>query len=321
MASYPGAIANLNNPAGTDYMSDPATLHATQHGNANDEIEAIQTELGLNPRGVSASVAARLNALDTTISALVPPGVMFNWAGAAAPAGYLLCYGQVVSRTTYAALFANIGTLHNTGGEAGTDFRLPDGRGRTMVGLDNMGGTDAGRLSSANTVGVVGGAESVVLTTTHLPAHTHAIDHGHADTIAITSMTGNSGNNNVDHTHTVPDHSHGAYTYGGNGAHQHGVLATPRSIYTPGSNSAGMYAADYTYNTSVAGGHEHNVGVNGSGAIGTTGVSANHVHDIGHGHAKSGSVTNMTGASGSAGTGTGFSLMQPYLTTNIIIKY
>lgn len=40
--------------------------------------------------------------------------------------GYLRCNGQTVSRTKYADLFAVLGTSYNIGGEAGTDFRLPD---------------------------------------------------------------------------------------------------------------------------------------------------------------------------------------------------
>jgi len=79
-----------------------------------------------------------------------------------APAGALLCFGQVVSRTTYAGLFAVLGTTFNTGGEAGTDFRLPDLRGRVAAGKDDMGGSSAGRLNTmaSTTLGGVGGAQT-----------------------------------------------------------------------------------------------------------------------------------------------------------------
>ena len=48
-------------------------------------------------------------------------------------------------RATYPALFAAIGTTYNTGGEAGTDFRLPDLRGEFVRGWDHGRGVDAGR--------------------------------------------------------------------------------------------------------------------------------------------------------------------------------
>lgn len=62
-SNYPGALDSLANPAGIDQM----TAHAEQHSNANDAIEAIQGELGTDPAGGSATVRARLDALDTTV--------------------------------------------------------------------------------------------------------------------------------------------------------------------------------------------------------------------------------------------------------------
>lgn len=321
MATYPTGLSALNNPNGSTSMADPAFLHADQHSQANDEIDAIEAELGTDPSAGHATVKDRLNAMDNNLYAFTPVGVVFPYAGSTAPANFLLCAGQVVSRTTYASLFAVVGTSFNTGGEAATDFRLPDLRGRVPVGMDNMGGTDAGRVSSGNAVGTAGGAESVVLTELHLPSHTHTINHGHGHGIAVTAMSGNTGDDSPDHGHTVPDHAHSAYTYGGNGAHNHGVLATPRSNYQLGNSSAGMYAASYTYNTTDAGAHEHNVGVNGSGNIGSWGATVRHQHSMSHGHSISGGVTDFNGSSGGTGGGTGFSLMQPYLTMTYIIKY
>lgn len=79
--------------------------------------------------------------------AALPAGLgPFPYAGATAPAGWLLCYGQAVSRTTYAALFAAIGTLYGSG-DGSTTFNVPDPRGRAIVGKDDMGGTAAGVLS------------------------------------------------------------------------------------------------------------------------------------------------------------------------------
>lgn len=60
-SSYPGALDALTNPTGSDSMA--TVSHAGQHTAANDAIEAMQAELGTNPRGASATVKARLDGL------------------------------------------------------------------------------------------------------------------------------------------------------------------------------------------------------------------------------------------------------------------
>jgi hypothetical protein len=75
----------------------------------------------------------------------VPPGVVLPFAGATAPQGWLVCDGNPVSRTIYAALFAALGTSHGQGDNV-TTFNVPDYRGRIMRGSDGMfGGVNAGR--------------------------------------------------------------------------------------------------------------------------------------------------------------------------------
>lgn len=59
--TYPGAIDSLTNPTGTDTLNSPS--HANQHADANDAIEAIETELGTDPAGSYATVKARIAAL------------------------------------------------------------------------------------------------------------------------------------------------------------------------------------------------------------------------------------------------------------------
>lgn len=62
-SSYPTSLDALVNPTATDNMA--TVSHSDQHANANDAIEAIQVTLGLSPQGSSASVAARLSALES----------------------------------------------------------------------------------------------------------------------------------------------------------------------------------------------------------------------------------------------------------------
>lgn len=122
---------------------------------------------------LDANVTLAKLAADVTINH-VPPGVVNAFAGAegALPTGWLLCYGQAVSRSTYSALFTVIGTVYGVG-DGSTTFNLPDLRGRKPTGLDNIGGSDAGRLSVANTLGGTGGEEKHTQTTGELAAHTH----------------------------------------------------------------------------------------------------------------------------------------------------
>ncbi len=79
----------------------------------------------------------------------IPSGMLAPFAGTSAPSGWFLCYGQAVSRTTYAALFTAIGTTYGTG-DGSTTFNLPDLRGRTIAGVDDMGGSAASRLTGDN---------------------------------------------------------------------------------------------------------------------------------------------------------------------------
>lgn len=59
-------------------------------------------------------------------SVAVQPGMVGHTAAAVAPAGWLIRDGSAISQTTYAALFAAIGTMYNTGGEPAGTFRVPN---------------------------------------------------------------------------------------------------------------------------------------------------------------------------------------------------
>jgi microcystin-dependent protein len=136
------------------------------------------------------------------IAGAVPIGVVNPFAGATAPSGWLLCFGQTVSRTQYSGLFLTIGTTYGAG-DGSTTFALPDLRGRTIAGEDDMGGTAANRLTSGGsgitgtTLGATGGAETHTLTTAQMPSHTHTQDaHSHTIPIYVASnFTGFIGSN------------------------------------------------------------------------------------------------------------------------------
>lgn len=89
----------------------------------------------------------------------VPAGTILPFGGATAPAGWLLCDGSAVSRTTYAALFSSISTAWGYGDNS-TTFNLPDMRGRFPRGRDAGVARDPDRVSrtAANTGGNTGDA-------------------------------------------------------------------------------------------------------------------------------------------------------------------
>lgn len=68
------------------------------------------------------------------------PGFLWPYAGSTIPTGWLLCDGSLLNRADQPNLFAAIGTAFNTGGEAGTQFRIPDLRGRAIVMVDGGAG-------------------------------------------------------------------------------------------------------------------------------------------------------------------------------------
>jgi microcystin-dependent protein len=131
------------------------------------------------------SITERVNVLirDYNTMLRVPAGCVMPFAGTTPPDGWLLCYGQAVSRTGYSDLFAAIGTTYGAG-DGSTTFNLPDLRGRVAAGKDDMGGSAAGRLTSpvsGATLGASGGEQSHMLSTAEIPAHSHGVnDPGHA---------------------------------------------------------------------------------------------------------------------------------------------
>lgn len=70
-SSFPGGLDSFTNPTASDTLDSVTVPHADQHANANDAIEAIESTLGTNPQGGSASVSARLTALDSTVAGKV----------------------------------------------------------------------------------------------------------------------------------------------------------------------------------------------------------------------------------------------------------
>lgn len=112
--------------------------------------------------GSAATDAATVGQLASVNS--VVTGTIQMWPTTSAPSGYLLCAGSAVSRTTYAALFAVIGTTFGTG-DGSTTFNLPNYADRMPIGSGTI----------AASIGVTGGSKDAIVV-----SHTHSItDPGH----------------------------------------------------------------------------------------------------------------------------------------------
>lgn len=107
-------------------------------------------------------------------------GLMLAYLGSDTPSGVLRPYGQAVSRSTYQSLFNNIGTTFGSG-DGSTTFNVPDMRGRTPIGLDNLGGTSADRITDASAdalAGNLGEEEHTLIDPDEIPQHRHTL-HDH----------------------------------------------------------------------------------------------------------------------------------------------
>ena len=113
---------------------------------------------------------------------LVPAGAIMPYGGEEAPAGWLLCDGTEVLKSDYNQLwlaiqynFKDPSLLTNNGVSS---FALPDFRGRFALGLDNMGGPSANRVTdiAADAIGGNAGAESKIINTDNLPEHEHDLE-------------------------------------------------------------------------------------------------------------------------------------------------
>jgi microcystin-dependent protein len=103
----------------------------------------------------------------------LPIGAGCDFFGTTPPSGFLFADGSAVSRTTYADLFAVIGTTYGAG-DGSTTFNLPDKRERVSV-MYKSGSTNGTSGATLGTLGAKGGEFNHTLTTTEIPSHTHAL--------------------------------------------------------------------------------------------------------------------------------------------------
>ena len=163
----------------------------------------------------------------------IPTATIVPWSSASVPTGFLECNGQAVSRSTYSALFAIVGTTYGAGDGSST-FLVPDLQ-------DNVAMGKSGTKALAST----GGANTVAVTAA-----------GNVGTnINVTGNVGGSTANATLSTAQLASHSHGIPTTGPFGS---GV--------NPGPSTRNQNFGPQTTNTGSGTGHSHNMSATFSGS-------------------------------------------------------
>jgi microcystin-dependent protein len=103
-------------------------------------------------------------------------GTILPWSTVTPPSGFLECDGTAANRTTYAALFAVIGTTYGAG-DGSTTFNVPDLADNVAVGKSNNKalGTTGGANTVTPTGNVAGSTANATLSTAQLASHSHNI--------------------------------------------------------------------------------------------------------------------------------------------------
>jgi microcystin-dependent protein len=106
----------------------------------------------------------------------IPTATIVPWSSASVPTGFLECDGAAVSRSTYSALFAIVGTTYGAGDGAST-FNLPNLADNVAVGKSNNKAlaSTGGANAVQSTGNVAGSTANATLTEAQLASHSHTL--------------------------------------------------------------------------------------------------------------------------------------------------
>jgi microcystin-dependent protein len=173
-----------NDGIGHFYWTDGATMFYTT-GPADITCTTLSATGAITGGSVATSSATitggTISGVTITGNGAIPAGTILDFAGTAAPSGYLGCDGSAVSRATYAVLFAAISTTWGSG-NGSTTFNVPDMRAQVAVG---SGTSPTYGALAGGTVGATFGEFNHTLTTPEISSHSHTItDPTHAHTMS-----------------------------------------------------------------------------------------------------------------------------------------
>ena len=150
----------------------------------------------------------------------IPTATILPWSSASVPSGFLECNGQTVSRSTYAALFAIVGTTYGAGDGSST-FGLPDLQDNVPVGKSNNKAlaSTGGANTVTSTGNVAGSTANATLSESQLASHAHPINQNNSgpgsDTLFSMSQAGQ----------VSPGNSRSTRNTGSGSGHSHNMSA------------------------------------------------------------------------------------------------
>jgi len=182
-----------------------------------DEVRTFVVGKNLEGSNIADDTITEAHLVAAVLERIFSPGMMLPYGSATAPTGWLICDGQAVSTTTFAALFAIIG-FSFAGDPGGGNFNLPDFRARAPIGLNDAGTPNGVNGSfTARALGAVAGDETKTLTTANLASHIHAIG---------------------SHVHSIGSHVHGIAALG--------LLGAGPTPFDGGGTMTTLYGGDDT---------------------------------------------------------------------------
>lgn len=212
---------------------------------ATDDLVYLEKGTGAGDKRRKVTFTNLLSSVTTgIINTIVPSGIIVPWLSTTAPSGWLFLSGRTIGSASsnatgranadtanlYALLWGSFsntelpiqdstGTPTTRGASAAVDFAankrlpLPDLRGRSVFGLDNVASsgvigriTTAGSSINGETIGASGGTQNNTLSTANLPAHTHNVTvtyPAQIDPLTLTDIT-DSGTESVYAPNTPP---------------------------------------------------------------------------------------------------------------------
>jgi len=162
----------------------------------------------------------------------IPTATIVPWTSASVPSGFLECEGSAVSRSTYAALFAVIGTTYDVG-DGSTTFNVPNLQDNVAIGKSPT--KTVGSTGGANTVtptgNIAGSTANATLSTPQLASHGHTFNAGNY------APDNNPSQNAVVISPTLQPGTRNTLNTGSGGGHAHNMSAnfagTANSVVQP----------------------------------------------------------------------------------------
>lgn len=204
-------------------LQDGVDQKRAQHINGPaSAVVSLESVLGSasSLKGSYSDLATRLAVQIPASGTIIPPGTGWIWFGSTAPSGWLICDGSSVSRSTYASLFAIIGTDFGNGLGDGLTFSLPNFCSRVPVGVGTgVGGGATGSTGTKPTGGSTlktwlrglwYGEDTHQLSTAEMPSHNHPVNNAmpYSGTVFQGSGTGGGGSGSVTTSNTGSSQPH-----------------------------------------------------------------------------------------------------------------